>query len=201
MTKTTTTVNGVQFNGCGCECGQPVNGKSMFRQGHDARMVSRAARYVVLHQDPAQTIQAIRELNYMTDLQELINQATRVVQVRFSDALGTKFWNAAMNLWGKTNTDKGEKAAAATDKLKDVKAVTLDEEQVEALVEDGTIEVVDEDGYVDLGREDAVEFGTVKIGRWTYDAERYNTGGVSYTTKTGELVTANERVAATFKVA
>lgn len=47
MSENTTTVNGVQFKGCKCECGQPVSSKANYRPGHDARHVGVVARNAV----------------------------------------------------------------------------------------------------------------------------------------------------------
>lgn len=91
----------VQSDTCLCGCGEATNGKSAFRQGHDARMVSRAA-HAVQSTDPSELPAVVaHDYDANADIQDRINQVHDAFAAKVSDALATKFYDAAMNLWTK----------------------------------------------------------------------------------------------------
>lgn len=86
---------------CGCLCGENVNPRSIFRQGHDQRMIGELALRVA---EGSLTNLWVERLQLPTevddnDIQERINLTSAAVAKFFSDALARKFTVAAHNRW------------------------------------------------------------------------------------------------------
>lgn len=101
---------------CGCGCKTQVAGKSIFKQGHDARMVSHLVGSVVGSSKdgqtpPAFTVDQVATATGSEDIQYRINETAKAVESHFGAPLAAKFHQAAMNGW--TNYDKKDQAAAA----------------------------------------------------------------------------------------
>lgn len=210
------TIKGTEFAGCGCECGQVVNGKSAFKQGHDARMVSFATYAVVAdgkapaNFDHELVAQFVRQLNGDQDIQERIDSVTTAIEVRFSSALATKFHNAAMNRWA-DGASSSTKAQLRAVKRADKKAAKMSKEQLDTVVaelneaEQMQIAAVEQlateqlatvepqntplpvaEADFEWSEEEANVQGSVKIGRWAYDALQTPDGATTtYRTKSG----------------
>lgn len=207
-------IKGQTFAGCGCECGAPVNGKSLFRQGHDARLVSRAAQFTVLGTFREAVPAWVNATDERDDIQYRIDQVTGQFNVRFSEALASKYNNAAMNLWTKTVDAKGSgkpskatraakkaaKLAAAEAPAKAEAEAAMNEETVSGEPVAETTEFVPEPMWDDAPVPSATEtfVGSVKKGRWFYDATK-TAGKVTWTDKAGLQQEASEAVAATFQ--
>lgn len=111
---------------CLCGCGRIVGKRSKFAPGHDAKFVS------------DQVFALVDQGGYTGDIQQAIDDRADLITSTVSAALGTKFYNAAMNRWAKMATEKAPKA---------------------------------------YGAKDDVTEGFVKIGRWTYPAQRFMADG------------------------
>ncbi len=116
----------VELRKCSCGCGEIVAGKSKFRQGHDARMVSQLVAAVVGAGitaangtfkgatpvvPPAFNAVDAKMVVGNEDIQARINTATDAVAGLFGDKLAAKFNGAAMSGWAKY--DKPERAPRA----------------------------------------------------------------------------------------
>jgi hypothetical protein len=120
MTKTTKTTAAKNTTGtCGCGCGAETNRKSMFRQGHDARMVSQLVAAVVGGANTAKAAAIVppafdtkdaKVVVGKDDIQHRIDVAAANVTKAFGEKLGVKAYGALMNGW--QNFDKPSKAAA-----------------------------------------------------------------------------------------
>lgn len=123
--KPTTVPNDGGNRVCGCGCGAIVAGKSVFRQGHDARMVSQLVAAVIgggsskaaAIVPPAFSEQDTKTVTGSEDIQHRIDVATASVAAYFGDRLADKAHNAMMNGWAKYDkpepTRKAGKAAKA----------------------------------------------------------------------------------------
>jgi hypothetical protein len=119
--KDTGAAKGGEDRFCGCGCGQAVNPRSTFRQGHDARMVSQLACAVVGHSgwskaDPVvPTVfgaAAAERITGSNDIQARIDEAAKLVEQHFGPALADKFHSAAMNGWDKALKQREPKGGA-----------------------------------------------------------------------------------------
>lgn len=104
----------IEFRGCACGCGQTVAGKSIFRQGHDAKMVSQLTSAVVGHGKAEAVVppqfsgEAEATVTSTEDIQHRINVATAEVERLFGARLAAKAHSALMNGWA--NYDKPKRA-------------------------------------------------------------------------------------------
>jgi hypothetical protein len=98
---------------CGCWCGEPLAGKSTFRQGHDQRLVSRLAHELVggALSPEAKSGLKLTSWDESGDIQDRIDELTAAVGRIYSAGLASKVNSAAMRRWEKAG--KGKPAAAA----------------------------------------------------------------------------------------
>lgn len=127
---------------CACGCGEAVSGRSVFRQGHDARMVSELAAALVGYHPkrgygggtvpPAFTDGERDQVTNADDIQHRIDQTVKTVEHYFGQKLADKTYNAAMSFWAKENV-KHQTAQAKADKAA-AKAAKAAPKPVEAKV-------------------------------------------------------------------
>jgi hypothetical protein len=96
---------------CGCGCGAQVAGKSQFRQGHDARMVSQVVAAVTGWNGKGKTAAVLPpvftpdEVKSATagsmDIQESITRTTKAIEAYFGSKLAAKANAALMSGWDK----------------------------------------------------------------------------------------------------
>lgn len=123
----------IVFRKCGCGCNADVAGKTQFRQGHDARMVSQLTAAIVgsgasrnknttAVVPPAFTPAQGKSVTASTDIQARINEATDVVTKAHGPKLGAKVHNALMNGWTRTVGKDGVVGKAKAAKAAPAKA-------------------------------------------------------------------------------
>jgi hypothetical protein len=113
---------------CSCGvCGETVSAKSRFRPGHDAKLVSVAAGWVVGVNTANPRRRAVVQLPAdhplhrfgsginQDDLQQVIDHATEEAAGLYGPALAAKFARACMNLWAR-ESKAAERAAEAAAK-------------------------------------------------------------------------------------
>lgn len=104
---------------CLCGCGELVNPKRNFKQGHDQRLVATLARNLVEDGGSKFGFDQLPDAWTTDDLAERITRAGRVVGDKYSDGLVSKFESAAGNLAKKETarrTRETRKAAKAAEK-------------------------------------------------------------------------------------
>lgn len=173
---------------CGCLCGENVNPRSTFRQGHDQRMIGELAQRVA---EGSLTNLWVERLQLPTevdgnDIQERINLTSAAVAKFFSDALARKFTVAAHNRWDelvRKSQPKGVRQpqvkvekASKTEERKFARASGLDLPK-KSVEHPGTGETVDLQAAYDepdprVKAEESVLGAPIriKVGRWEYDA-------------------------------
>lgn len=125
---------------CACGCGKPIGRKSTFAMGHDARMVSLAAKSLVESTDYLGLLGG--KIAVGDDIQARMDAVTETIEARFGKALADKYHRAAHSAWDKAvNKTVRANRPAATKRTETA----------------GKGEV-------------AVAIDPVKIGRWTYPA-------------------------------
>lgn len=191
-----TTAPAVQTAHCGCGCGEDLNPKSSFRQGHDQRLVSKVASMIVddggdLRHYPFMAEWSgmedfqLADLGNDRDIQDQIDRVTAAVGRRFSDALATKTNAACHRAWelaGKKTALQAERAAKKaavanrkpaakvakpTPKAKAAKKTTVDEIQDQLVGLDASTET----GFA--GAAPKLYLGAqvnAKVGRWVKEA-------------------------------
>lgn len=138
------TVSLTSFDTCLCGCGQTTGPKSMFKQGHDARLVSLTVYATVYGTADMPSVVLPDDYNEQGDIQWRIDLVAEHIKRTLGDKLANKFFNAAMNGWDKAVRSKNGLDAPAP-------VNTADQRQPEPTIE---------------GAE------PVKVGRWTYPARR-----------------------------
>ncbi|HEU5046136.1 MAG TPA: hypothetical protein VFT75_18595 [Nocardioidaceae bacterium] len=164
-TKTRNTKPASTTASCGCGCSQPVNGKSNFRQGHDARMVSqlvaavvgtdagsRRNRQAAAIVPPAFDSKVAADVTGSGDIQWRIDLATTEVGRLFGQKLADKAGNALMNGWSRENDRNTNPRARRATKA-------------------------------------AAQVVKAKVGRWTREGSITAKGEFQYQDKSGKAVT------------
>lgn len=109
-------------NLCYCGCKTQISSKSTFAQGHDARYISN----LVADSVTGNGVKVAGEhVDGAIDIQERINQVTKLVEKHVSTPLANKYHQAAMNAWDKAVKQQAPKAprAARASKPKAAKVV------------------------------------------------------------------------------
>lgn len=164
---------------CACNCGEYVNPKSMFRQGHDQRLVGNLARWTA---EGTIDVGTRTRLGLPDDVNNVvfidrIAGVSDAISRRFTPQLANKYYAAAERVWG-AKASKPRTASMSVDVLPvrppDSGDETVEEiqrmldnpptvaEQVASQIKNGRIEA----------RLEALPGSVVraKIGRWIYDA-------------------------------
>jgi hypothetical protein len=161
------TATDTETRACACTCGLQVTGKSRFRQGHDAKMVSRMVTETIQGNDVQITADAFVDGSAKDDIQHVIDGVTTAVVLHHGDRLADKYNQAAMNGWAKESAkaDRQAKRAAAKQAKAEAKAAKVED------LGDGT------EGDA------VVSTGTVKVGRWEYPTQTLASGQTFRNTK------------------
>jgi hypothetical protein len=175
---------------CRCGCGETVNPKRFFRQGHDQRLISKLAADVVTGTGTGLGILQSGE----QDIQYRIDRVTEYVSTKLSEALGRKFHSAAMNAWANENKRAAKQAP--------VEPTDRDRQVAESILalsdqDDDNLSAADPRELPDEASETQTNYALgapvkVKVGRYTYDGfvHGMNQSGkvtaVRYTNKAGK---------------
>lgn len=186
--------NAASAEECRCGCGETVNAKRLFRQGHDQKLISKLLADVMTGSGTGLGILSAEEAKL--DIQERISRVAAYVADKLSGPLSAKFGRAAMNAWANENKRQPhEPAESAKIAARLVAARQNRDREVAKQILDADPPVSDE-GHT-LGTK-----VQVKVGRYVYDGEvaGMNQAGkvtaVRYTNKAGKehVLTAPKQI-------
>lgn len=174
----TTQVNGTEFKGCTCGCGNPVAPKSQYRPGHDARHASAIGKRIAAENlnkaDTAKALKALPTVHLKNKAEGIASnlKTKAAAKDEAAKARKAKQEQAAKDKTAKqeaTAKTKAEAKAKREQAAKDKTAKTAADKAAKVEADAASKPTQNEDVEV-------VEVGTVKVGRWDYPVRMTGAG-------------------------